>query len=90
MVSFNLESIIAPALILGLIPAFIAWKFKGRNFFKWWVYGTLLFLIALVHSCVISKSEKKLISSGGYKICPYCKELIKIDALICKHCGKDV
>ena len=89
MVAFNLESIIAPALILGLLPAFIAWKFKGRSFFKWWVHGTLLFLIALAHSCVISRSDKKLISSGEYKQCPFCKEVIKIDAVICKHCGKD-
>lgn len=40
-------------LLIGLIPAFIA-KNKGRYFIKWWIYGTYLFLIALIHSLVIS------------------------------------
>lgn len=51
-----LPSMIAYILILmliGLIPAFIA-KNKGRYFIKWWIYGTYLFLIALIHSLVIS------------------------------------
>lgn len=40
-------------LLIGLIPAFIA-KNKGRYFIKWWIYGTYLFLIALIHSLVMS------------------------------------
>jgi len=42
------------ALLLGLIPAFIAKK-KGRTFITWWIYGTCLFVIALIHSLVISE-----------------------------------
>lgn len=41
------------AALLGLIPAFIA-KNKGRSFAGWWVYGALLFVVALVHSLLIS------------------------------------
>jgi len=42
------------ALLLGLIPAFIAKK-KGRTFITWWIYGTCLFVIALIHSLVMSE-----------------------------------
>lgn len=45
-------------IILGLIPAIIAGK-KGRNFLLWWVYGTLLLIIALVHSIMIEKPKEK-------------------------------
>lgn len=35
------------AVLLGLIPAFIAQK-KGRNFYDWWFFGAALFPIALI------------------------------------------
>lgn len=38
----------------GLIPAFIA-KNKGRGFYKWWIYGYIICLIAIIHSIVIKK-----------------------------------
>ena len=37
---------------LGLIPAFIAEK-KGYSFGLWWLYGWLLFIIALIHVSLI-------------------------------------
>lgn len=39
-------------IVIGWIPALIAYK-KGRNFFLWWIYGGALFIIALVHACLI-------------------------------------
>ncbi len=33
--------------VLGLIPAYLASR-KGRNFLDWWIFGTLLFPVALV------------------------------------------
>jgi hypothetical protein len=41
--------ILAIAVVIGLIPAIIAKK-KGRSFFVWWVYGALLFIVALPHA----------------------------------------
>jgi glucan phosphoethanolaminetransferase (alkaline phosphatase superfamily) len=38
----------------GLIPAFIA-KSKGRGFYKWWIYGYIICLIAIIHSVAINK-----------------------------------
>lgn len=34
------------AILIGLIPAAIAQK-KGRNFLGWWLFGALLFIVAL-------------------------------------------
>lgn len=45
------------AMLLGLIPAYIALK-KGRNFFDWWMFGTTLFVIAFPLALSL-KSEKK-------------------------------
>lgn len=52
---FVLTSLVLGAL--GLVPALIAAK-KGRSFGKWWIYGWLLFGLALVHSLVIKPPQK--------------------------------
>lgn len=36
------------AAILGVIPASIA-KQKGYSFGEWWIYGWLLFIVAIIH-----------------------------------------
>jgi len=40
------------SLFLGLIPASIA-KGKGYSFGLWWIYGWLLFIVALIHAGMI-------------------------------------
>jgi hypothetical protein len=67
-----------PTTLLGLIPAAIASR-KGRKFGRWWVYGWLLFIIALIHS----------LSIKGRK-CPYCAEQIRPEAKVCRFCGRDL
>lgn len=37
------------AIALGLIPAYIASQ-KGHSFGLWWLYGALLFVVALPHA----------------------------------------
>lgn len=76
MENFLLTSIFY-ALVLGLIPAFIA-RSKGRNFKRWYIYGALLFIVAFIHSIFLS-------DHSGI-CCPVCKKWIKENATVCKYC----
>ena len=75
--------------LLGLIPATIASR-KGRSFFGWWVYGTLLFLIALIHSLVIREDTWSEPAQVVRRSCPACGKSNDASATFCRHCGKEI
>lgn len=88
----DLENLLIVSAFLGLIPGFIA-KSKGRDFFPWYVYGVLIFIVAFIHSLVIQKTDemkKEELTANGYFECPYCKELVKPGATVCPHCQRDI
>ncbi|WP_373991610.1 hypothetical protein [Duganella sp. BuS-21] len=78
---------------LALIPAFIA-SSKGRSFFLWWLYGMALLIFALPHSLLVSTNvkvlEKKSIEDGSMRQCPSCAELVKVEAVVCRFCQRDL
>lgn len=80
------------AIIIGVIPAAIA-SGKGRSFIGWWLYGALLFIVALPHAIVTKPNQATLdrrMLKNGYKQCPHCDEWIRPDARVCPKCGRDV
>ncbi len=57
-VSAYLVAVLIVAALLGLIPASIAKK-KGYSFGLWWLYGWMLFIVALIHSLLIGEKKEK-------------------------------
>lgn len=80
------------AILIGLIPAAIA-KSKGRSFIGFWIYGALLFIVALPHALLMKTDAKFLeanaLSNGGRK-CPHCAEVVKAEAKVCRFCHRDL
>ena len=68
---------------------------KGLSFTKFFWISLLISPVIGFIWCAISMEDmdmvedKKIITKQS-KRCPYCKELIKVGASICKHCQKDL
>jgi len=70
-------------VLIGLLPAWIANR-KGYNFLTWWIFGALLFLLALPLALMMKPD------GGRRRACPSCMEWIDKRAVACPKCGRDV
>lgn len=83
--------------IVGWIVLSIAvgiWAGKWGRDEGGWFFGALFVSPLLAGLCLLAcgRNEDKLINyelkTGRLKICKFCAEAIKSEAIICKHCGK--
>jgi len=76
--------------VMAGVVAIIA-NSKGYDSGSWFLYGLLIWPIALVH--ILTKptdtriAERQAVQSAGMKKCLDCAELVKAEARKCRYCG---
>lgn len=81
--------------ILGLYVVASIAESKGFSVWGYFFFALILSpLIAGIFALVIPPNkqgqEARQIKEGKMKKCPHCAELVKIEAAICKHCGREL
>ena len=80
-------------ILFGVVSSVVA-NNKGRSGAKWFWLGVLLGPFGLVLAFVVSPQrhvvESRTLQSGTMKRCPFCAEIIRVQAMTCRYCGQDL
>ena len=80
--------IIISWIVMGVLCALIALA-KHRSGLGWLLLGCLFGPLALLFAAAMSAAPKiQHEPAHTLKTCPHCAETVKIQAVVCKHCGQ--
>lgn len=75
----------------NMMPIFLLNLFLGWTFIGWITAFIWSFSANTIEDNSSNKPKNNQDhSESGYKLCPYCAEEIKVEAVICKHCRSEL
>ena len=82
-------AVIAIGIVCGAFCAAIATA-KGRKAFPWFIGGLLINLAGILFALLVEPNYDKMVRNRQRKRCPFCAEVINVEAVKCPHCTADL